>query len=43
MEADSREAALNTAMANVNVRAFALETAKARLIDPEAEFSYNFV
>jgi HlyD family secretion protein len=38
MEADSREAALNTAMANVNVRAFALETAKARLIEPESEF-----
>lgn len=35
MEADSREAALKTAMANVNVRAFALETAKARLIEPE--------
>jgi HlyD family secretion protein len=35
MEADSRAAALKTAMANVNVRAFALETANARLIEPE--------
>jgi HlyD family secretion protein len=41
MEADSREAAVNTAMANVNVRAFALETAKARLIEPESEFDIS--
>jgi len=36
MEADSRRAALQTAIANVRVRAFALENAKAQLIEPEA-------
>lgn len=36
MEADSREAAVKTAEANVDVRAFALETARARLIEPES-------
>jgi HlyD family secretion protein len=35
MEANSRQAALETAAANVRVRTFALETAKARLIEPE--------
>ena len=35
MEADSRRAALETTIANVRVRAFALENAKARLIEPE--------
>lgn len=34
MEANSRQAALGTSVANVDVRTFALETAKARLIDP---------
>ena len=34
MEANSRDAALSTSVANVKVRSFALETAKARLIDP---------
>jgi HlyD family secretion protein len=36
MEADSRRAALDTMVANVRVRAFALENARARLMEPDA-------